>query len=206
MKKYYYLAISLVVLLSTCVYFYMQMQVTAKIDLAAPAEAQIGELVTLDASNSEAVSFVWKVIPKTQDFKIIDDGKRAFFTSRKAGVYLFVVAAAKDDTVDCVIHEIRVTVEDEFMLMVKSWLPAQPDPKILQALARSFIASTNTEDVDTLIKQTSVANQAVLGNKLTQYKPFLIKLSKYLKQNYSDKSLDEHITLWLKLAETLKSC
>lgn len=182
----------------------------AKIDLIAPTEVQIGELVILDASNSEAVSFIWKVIPETRDFQIIDDGRRAFFTSRRAGTYLFVVAAAKADGVDCVIHEIQVignpTIEDEFTILVKSWLPPNPDFRVLQALARSFTASTSTEDVATLVKQTSVANQAVLGNKLALYKPFLMKFSEYLKQNYSDKSLEEHVTLWLKLAETLRSC
>ncbi len=182
----------------------------AKISLIAPTEVKIGELVILDASASEAVSFVWRVIPETRDFEIIEDGKRAFFTSRRPGTYLFVVAAAKADAVDCVIHEIQVignpTIEDEFTRMIKSWLPEKPDPRVLQSLARSFIASTNTEDIASLIKQTSIANQAVLGNKLTVYKPFLVKFSEYLKQNYSDKPLAEHIKLWLKLAETLKSC
>lgn len=182
----------------------------AKISLVAPIEARIGELVILDASESEAAAFIWKVVPETRDFQIIEDGRRAFFTSRRPGTYLFVIAAAKADDVDCILHEIQIignpTIEDEFMILVKSWLPSEPDPRILQALARSFIASTNTEDVATLVKQTSVANQAVLGSKLAAYKPFLIKFSEYLKQNYSDKSFEEHVTLWLKLAETLKSC
>ncbi len=182
----------------------------AKIVLTAPTEAKIGELVILDASASEAVSFIWKVIPETRDFEIIEDGKRAFFTSRRPGTYLFVVAAAKSDAVDCVIHEIQIvgnpTVEDKFTILIKSWLPKNPDPRVLRALARSFTASTSAEDVSTLVKQTSVANQAVLGNKLELYKPFLMKFSEYLKQNYNGKSLEQHKELWLKLAETLKSC
>lgn len=181
----------------------------AKIVLAAPVEAKIGELVILDASASEAASFKWRVIPETRDFEIIEDGKRAFFTSRKPGLYLFFIAAAKDNAVDCIVHELQIIgnpITDEFTILIKSWLPEKYDRRVLEALARSFIASSEAESIETLVKQTSIANQAVLGNKLNLYKPFLIKLSEHLKQNYADASLEEHISLWLKLAETLKTC
>lgn len=220
MKKYLPLIIVLLILSAISCYMYSQVEPVfeqdidyisnAKIVLDAPIEGKIGELIILDASASEAESFIWRVIPDTSNFQIIEDGKRAFFTSSKPGLYLFVVAAAKSGDVDCVVHEIQIlgdpTVEDEFTLLVKSWLPKKLDRQLLQALSRSFTASCEAEDVPTLVKQTSVANQAVLGKNLEAYKPFLVKFSEYLKENYQNATLEEHKVLWLKIAETLKSC
>ena len=125
MKKYLLpVAIFLGILLSITVYFGMKTQdarvfepivcsqePTATISLVAPKQARIGELVILDASASKAISFKWKVIPETKDFAIIEDGKRAFFTSRGTGTYLFVISAAQDNTVDLVVHEIQIKLE-----------------------------------------------------------------------------------------------
>lgn len=178
------------------------------ISLVAPIDCEIGELVVLDASASKAVSFEWKVKPKTPNFIIIENGKRAFFSSPRSGVFLFVVAGAKGDEVGCVLHEISVigtVILDEFTTLIRNWLPKDSNPLLLNALSRSFKESSNAKDIETLIKTTSVANRAVLGKNLEQYKSFLIAFSNYLQKNYQNATLEEHQELWLKIAAAL-SC
>jgi len=181
----------------------------SKTILTAPKTVEIGELIILDASQSEAASFEWKVIPETPNFIIIESGERAFFSSSIVGKYLFIVATANGNKVDCIIHEIEVVKEkkkDVFVEMIKSWLPEKNNPVLLSALARSFEESTNAKDLETLLNTTAIANRVVLGNNLELYKPFLAQLSEYLQKNYQDATLQKHLELWFKIAETLKTC
>jgi len=57
--------------------------------LAAPSVCEVGELVRIDLRESTVTTTLLVVtIPEllaTDDFEIIDDGKRAFFSSRGAG-------------------------------------------------------------------------------------------------------------------------
>ena len=180
----------------------------AEITLTAPDTCGIGELVELDASASVASSFTWQVIPETSDFRIIERGSRALFCSGSPGKYLFVLAAAKGNTVDCEIKEIIVgsTVLDTFSSKVQTWLPADTDPKILEKLAKSFerVAAAGHDDIGTLIKTTALSNRAILGDDLDGYKPFLTAFSDYLKDNYSDEPIEKHIELWFKIASALR--
>lgn len=185
----------------------------ARIILTAPTTCKVGELVVLDASKSNAVSFEWRVIPVTSNFEVIEEGERAFFCAGEPGTYLFIISAAKRDTVDCVVHSIKVTgvalptPVNNFTLKVKSWLPQNPNPKILEKLAISFerVASAGHTNVETLVKTTALSNRGSLGVNLEEYKPFLINFSSYLKENYSNKSIDKHTELWFQMASSLRS-
>jgi hypothetical protein len=183
----------------------------AKIMLTAPETCSIGELVVLDASASVGTSFSWEVEPTTTNFAVIEDGKRAFFTAAKPGCYTFFCAVAKDNTVDTTIHKIRVigpkvtVVQDDFTILVRSWLPDNCDPMLLQGLSRSFTEAANSETIEEMIKITASTNRAVLGLSLNDYRSFLQSFSTYLRENYQDKSLEEHQELWLNVAKAL-SC
>jgi len=179
------------------------------LSLVAPNVCKIGELVTLDASASSAASFEWKIKPESLNFVVIENGKRAFFSSSENGDYIFFVAAAKENAVSCIIHSLRVEgqpISDKFTTLIRSWLPKNSNPLLLEALSRSFEESAKAKDIETLIKMTAVANRAVLGVNLDQYKSFLISFSEYLQKNYQGKSLEEHVALWLKIAAALKPC
>jgi len=229
MKKYVPLLIVLGILLAVFGYLYYHItpsysqaattevestttEVESAIILNAPDTCKVGELVVLDASASDVASFKWVVLPDTPNFCVIEDGKRAFFSSPAPGKYLFFLSAAKGDKVDGVIHEIiveggaAVVVEDAFTKLVRSWLPKDYDKKVTAALARSFEESVDAADIDTLLKTTALTNRAVLGKDMTLYMPFLKSFAAYLESSYKDKSLEEHKELWFQIAEILKSC
>lgn len=185
----------------------------AKIILEAQNECEVGELVELDASKSNANSFAWRIVPGTKNFRVIEDGKMALFCSGQPGKYLFILAAAKADTIDCVVHTITVkpaspppVPPDPFISKVRSWLPTNPDIVIIEKLARSFerVASAGHTDVAVLVKTTALSNRGILGTDLESYKSFLIAFSNYLKANYQDKSIEDHLELWFRMAAALR--
>ena len=182
----------------------------AKIILNAPSEGSIGELIELDASKSSATSFTWRVIPSTNNFRVIEKGKKLLFCSGETGEFLFILAAAKRDSVDCVVHRIMIKSSptiDIFAEAIKSWLPPSADPIILEKLAKSFerVASAGHTDVSVLVKTTALSNRGILGSDLETWKPFLMAFSNYLKTNYTDASIEQHLELWFKLAAALRS-
>ena len=182
----------------------------AKIVLSAPITGLVGELIELDASKSSATSFTWRVIPGTSNFRIIENGRKALFCSGKPGTYLFILAAAKRDSVDCVVHRIVIKgapVINSLAARVKAWLPNDADPVILEKLAKSFerVASAGHTDVPLLVKTTALSNRGILGSDLNEYTPFLKSLSSYLKTNMAEASVEAHIELWFELASVLRS-
>jgi hypothetical protein len=88
----------------------IQPEKTAKVVIQAQEIAEIGELVRFNLSESTAQSFKWLMVPEAVDFEVYDDGRRAVFSAREAGDYLFIVACACDGAVDVAIH--IVTVEE----------------------------------------------------------------------------------------------
>jgi hypothetical protein len=97
-----------------------QIESQAKVVLVAPSKARVGELVRFDVSESIADSFQWIMVPDSVDFETYDSGRKAVFSARSDGDYRFIVACAKDGTVDVVTHVVRV-----------SGPPAQPETESL---------------------------------------------------------------------------
>lgn len=70
-------------------------QPTARV--VGPATAQAGDLVVLDASQSEAMGFAWVLADSDKTFLPVDEGKRVVFATGTAGRYTFVLVAANAD-------------------------------------------------------------------------------------------------------------
>lgn len=194
--------------------FYLKSK-AVKCLIEAPIEAQPGQLITLEAK-IPAASYTWKVIPDNKNYKIIEDGKKLIFSSQYPGTYIFVLAAAKSDTVDIVTHTINIKSKsnpnpdpkpDNFIELVKTWLPENYDHNEPMLLSRSFelVALVGHEDIDKLLKITAASNRSALGDNLEKWKPFLTEVSKYCQENLDDKSIDEHIDFWFKLAKALRN-
>lgn len=184
----------------------------SQIVLKAPISCDIGELVELDAAGSDATSFTWQVIPDTPNFRIIENGRKLLFCSGSPGEYLFILAAAKRDTVDIYVHRIIVkggTIvppSNNFITMVEGWLPKNCSKTTLLKLSTSFerVAAAQHNDVESLVSVTAASNRAILNGDLEVWKPFLINFSNYLKTNLKDATVQDHVVIWFKFADALK--
>ena len=175
--------------------------------ITAPTNAATGELVELVADGAD--NYSWQVIPGTANIRVIEDGKKLFFTSGEKGDFLFILTGCKNNKINCLTHKLSIggTVIIPFAAIVKSWLPKNLDPVILEKLARSFerVASAGHTDIAVLVKTTAASNRAILGKDLVKYTPFLMKLGAHLKANYSEKDISKHTELWFRIAAVLRS-
>jgi hypothetical protein len=203
---------------------------TARISIQAPAEAEIGELVRLDVSDSCAESYKWILVPKSVDFEVYDNGQRAVFSARKAGEYMFIVACAYEGTVDVAIHVIRVgnptpkpgdypsVTKPEAKAAITEWLPYWCSLTVrteaeTRKLAGCFdgIAATISAGVYTtpeeIIKATREATREALGDSLESWKPVLLSLQDEFKARANAGTLaspEQHADLWRKVAAGLR--
>jgi len=203
----------------------------AEVVMQAQEEAEVGELVRLDLTGSVAQSFKWLMVPAMVDFEDYNDGKKAVFSARKAGSYMFVVACAYEGTVDVVIHTIVVTgptapdgatypevvlpqVNAPMNEWVTYWCAANRRPKEeAKRLVASFenvatqIAAGVIQDPGEIIAATAVANRAALGDTLPSWMPVLEQLQAKMKEQADAGSLttaDEHRATWLLIAKWLR--
>lgn len=188
----------------------------AKVVLTTPPAASVGELVRLDASGSAAASFKW--LAPTSDFEVIDGGRRAIFSARKAGEYQFTLAVALADTVDVQTFTIRVEgplappTTDSLEDWVAYWKSEMSLPKPqLEALAASFEQISGQMTVlakpEAIIKATAEANRAALGADLPQFVPLLQKIQAALQKKAQSGQLttpEQHTAVWQEIARGLR--
>lgn len=193
--------------------------IPASVDIQAPAEVGVGELVVLSVEGSDASSFSWQVEPPTKHFMVIDDGRRAVFSSGTPGDYLFMVAAAKGDKSDLQTHKLKVT----------SGAPAPSDglgSQVAQlagqtglaksdasTLATSFLsvsaavsAGALTDPAD-IVEATKKAVNASLGDTKAAT-PFLQGLQSLLKAKSDAGQLPDaaaHVEAWRDIATALNA-
>jgi hypothetical protein len=189
----------------------------AQIVLQAPSTARVGELVRLDASESSADSFKWLLVPESVDFEVYAEGQKAVFSARVPGEYLFIVAVAKEGSVDVVTWLLRVIGPPEppnensnITDHVVYWLwnlQVSDESKI--ALADNFdrIANMDLGEPKEWIYETSRSNRDVLGDEYAVWKPFLQKVGAKLEKMAEYQQLttpEEHAIVWRQIAEGLR--
>jgi len=188
--------------------------------LRAQEDAEVGELVRLDASESEVDSLTWQIIPATTDFEVIEGGRRAFFSSRNGGTYLIIIAAAKDGKAYLQHHTIEVIGEDveptpeNLASRVRRWAKAVEDYEGKQthavALAQVFRKLAEAEDVsvEDMLDATATANTAVLGDDLDKWLPLLEPLGAELDVITAAGQLEtkeQYKNVWLSIAKGIES-
>lgn len=189
------------------------------IKLIKPDNYNIGELVILDATASKADKLIWKIIPETTNFKIMN--KLALFSSPEPIDYTLILIATKGPNADCQIFtltpekekkEKKVTLPlTKFERKVKQWLNDADlsDKKQALQLAQSFAIIARTielgtyETVDGLILATAWANSDALGDDLEAWKPFLRDFQDHLEIN-PPKMIEDHVPVWKNMAAALK--
>ncbi len=192
--------------------------ILAKIVIDAPTRGRVGELVRFDLTKSVAGSVKWLLNPVTPDFVAYDNGRRAVFSARAPGEYVFVIAVANDDTVDVVRHVIRIegppTKPESQSLAewVPYWLyPMQLDKEEALSLAQSFEETsariTALSTPKGIIEATSEANRAALGDSLPTWVPLLKKIQAALANKAKAGTLatpEQHKEAWMEIAAGLR--
>lgn len=195
--------------------------------LKAPSTCVVGELVRLDLRESIIGGVQWRVLPETPDFEVIEDGRRAFFSSRVPGSYLFIVAGAKGDTALLTHHTIVVagdvpgpgpgpnppavkTLAEQVTDAVKALPDYEGKATHVKGVAQVFrkMAEGSDISVDQILEATAVANSAVLGDKLEAWIPVLDKLGVLLDAMVDGGKLntrDEYKATWLEIAKGLEA-
>jgi hypothetical protein len=204
----------------------------AEIVVNAQELAEVGELVRFDVSNSVAESFKWLLVPESVDFEVYDEGKRAVFSARRSGEYMFIVACAYQGTVDVTMHV--VTIEGDNPLPPNPDTPVVPKPnegslfidwipywcsqaqclkyETLQ-VAGSFegvaaqISAGVLIDVESIIEATANANRQALGDSLVLWLPVLREIQTELKSRAEAgtlTTLEQHATVWREIAKGMR--
>jgi len=193
----------------------------ATVLIKAPAKVKAGELVILSVETSNATAFTWQVVPATKDFLVIDEGRRAVFSHGASGSFMFIVAAAKGDTVDVKTHIVSVTGPTnvgpgtDLTAKVASWCvkiesPTKRDEAL--KLAQSFLSvsaviSTGMTPAD-IVEATKKSNQDALGSNINLWLPFLEGLQLELKAQAAAGQLadaEAHAKAWRAIGEALKT-
>lgn len=196
---------------------------TPQITLRAKKLCEVGELLRLDATESTVDGLTWQIIPKTNDFEVIENGRRAFFSSRTPGSeYLVILAGAKDGKAYLKHHKIRVRGElpapgpKTIDLKISEWLDLVPESEfkkedaIRVATAFEETASklqAGEMDVDNMLEATAVANVVALGERLEDWKAFLTELGTEM-QIYVDsgqlETREQFLEVWATVAKGLR--
>lgn len=209
--------VSILLLLTSATFCVAQDPVNeeAKIVLEAPSTARVGELVRFDVSASVADSFKWLVIPPSQDFEVYAEGRKAVFSARGPGEYEFIVACAKNGTVDVVRHVIVVRappahpITDSLEEWIPFWayaltLPSSEAKKL--ASIYEEVAADNPQKPEDWIETTAAATRSS-GINLDLWKPLLKKIGDALLKKAHEGKLttpEQHKAQWLEIAAGLR--
>lgn len=190
----------------------------AEIVVDAPTKGRVGELIRFDLTKSVAASIEWRLLPASPDFEVYEDGRRAVFSARAAGEYMFIIAAASGDTVDVITHTVRIEgppakpESSDLAEWVPYWLyPMQLDQEMALRLAESFedVAGriTALSTPKGIIEATSEANRAALGDELEIWVPLLKKIQAALANMAQAGTLatpEQHKETWMEIAKGLR--
>lgn len=175
-----------------------------QLNLEAPNECEVGELVRLNASGSDII--VWEIVPETGDFEAV--GKRAFFSSRVGGEYLIIIAGCIDKQPMLKTHSIRVNGEiqsdsnlDSLIKTLLGRVQTQNKREEAIQLAQSFRVIGQTElSADKIIEATANVNRNALKDSLDAWKPFLDGIGAYLD---AQETYDYRI-VWPQIANSIE--
>lgn len=188
--------------------------VFAEIKLDSPDSCVVGELVTLDASESTCEKLQWQVLrvdpglEECIDFKPF--GKVACFSSRQPSIWLVIISGvAADGSPEMTTHKLLVEGKSGPLLglgsKIKTWSKlVETEREVALKLAQSFRAISNADiPADKFLEATAKANKQALGEALEAWMPFLDRLGDYLDEN-SPNTTEGYQKLWIEIANGIE--
>jgi len=213
-KKYLSFIAAIALVIGTPLGYRMLPDDDVSINLKMSESYSVGDLITLDASASEADALIWKILPQTPNFMVM--GKIAIFCSSEPIEYTLIISAINDGYLDSKIYILKPKKEAEkvktlsnFEIKLRSWVP--PNAKNAKQLAQSFeivavlIDQDTFESIESLMLATVRVNHDALGVDLVNWVPFFAELENHLKSN-PPQTLKNHAQIWKQIAEALKKC
>ncbi len=184
-----------------------------QITINGPVLFQPGQLIELDASTSTATNLTWTILPYTDNFKIIDSGRKAIFSSNgEKKEYVIVVSGwLRGKAAQCIYtitlgYDSNIAVTD-LQEKIISWLPVDRTSVEVIKLAQSFnsiarIIENGTLTTDSeIVEATAWSTTDALGDDIDKWKPFLKKLQEYLESSPPD----DHAMTWREIARALEA-
>ena len=194
----------------------------AKLVVEGPTKVEVGQLVVISVEKSSASSFKWIVLPSTDNFLVIDEGRRVCFSSGESGEFRFIVACSLGDTCDVAVHTVTVIGNDPTKVnglesKVALWCEdVESDTKREEALllAQSFASVAMVMDGGTLttpkeiVQATYRSNREAHGDKMEDWLPFREGLQAELTRLANAGLLPDtasHIRVWREIAAALRT-
>ena len=193
----------------------------AKLVVEGPTSANIGDLVVISVEKSQAKSFKWIVLPSTDNYLVIDEGKRIVFSSGVGGEFTFIVACGEGDSCDLAVHTVTIigeaaTPAQNLSSKIALWCDKVESTNKRDeclALAQSFSSVALVMEGGTLstpeeiVKATFKSNRDALGESLDNWLPFRNGLADELTKMAADGYLTDtasHVEVWKAVAAALR--
>jgi len=197
--------------------------------ITAPLNCKVGQLVRIDTKGSTATGFVWRILPITPNFYVVESGESAYFSGEASGTYTIIVSGVCPGDQACIsTHTITVdssgltfpnpmdVVPSEIDDKVTSWLDkiksigkkkeANRIGDNFRRTARRIRDGILGENPSSYIDETYNASRASLGSQAPAWKPFFDGLRKELNARALSGELEtpeEHTQLWLEIGNSL---
>lgn len=189
-----------------------------EIVLVAPTRGRVGELIRFDLTKTKADSIKWLLKPSSADFESYDEGRKAVFSARTPGEYMFIIAVAKGGQVNVITHTIKIEgppkkpTTPDLTQWIPYWLyPLQLPKEEALTLAQAFEDTANRitplSTAEGIIEATREATHAALGTNTSAWSPLMAKLKSAMQNRAKEGKLitpEQHKEMWLEISHGLR--
>jgi len=184
-----------------------------QITLNAPELFQPGQMVLLDASESSVSYMSWGILPKTNNFRIIDNGRKAIFTGNgDKKCYTIIISGYLNGKLVQYFHILTLGYDSNIAVSdlqekIINWLPMDRTHDEMIKLVQSFnsiariIENGTLTTTDEIVEATAWSTTDALGDSIDKWKPFLRNLQEYLEASPPN----DHAITWREIARALEA-
>ncbi len=186
-----------------------------------PTKIKVGELAVMSIEKTGIEKVKWVALATSNNFLVVEQGKRAVFCSPNSGEFIFIVAGAINGEPVLTVHKITVTggepkPADTLADKITSWCEQVQSPNKKQStlmLAQSFssvaaiMEGGSLTTPEEIVSATAKANRDALGADLEAWMPLRDGLAKELKKLSEDGKLAtpaDHLEVWKLIASSLR--
>lgn len=141
-----------------------------------PEQANVGDLVEIDASATEAKMYRWVMIPETANMRVVDGGSKLVFSSPVARSYTVVLAVNFGADIDLRVMNITIGNCKDDVCKPEAKPDMAPGPKVEPKPEPKKVGMAKT--IDRLLAQVDTANKQEDARRLAENFETVAKLIK----------------------------